>query len=1441
MKLTMSMLFIACLCTATAFAQYAPARLPSTANLQDRIVSTPAGSMHKSAGGPVRPAATLNVPGTYATIAAAIAAASSGDIIDIAAGTYAENVTVDKSVEIKGAGQGATIIHPAVSNIGSCSAGSLGGSQVFVITASNVTIHDLTVDGDNPSLTSGTVVNGADIDARNGIIEGDPGPYNNTTVHHVTVKNIYLRGIYARSMGTGFNFHHNTVQNVAGCDASIAMFAYGASGTFADNTVSQANDAISANHSKGIQFLNNTVTNSMSGVHTDNTGDGGGSADLIRGNTVTNGPAGSYGVWVFVPYIAPTVEENVVTNVEIGLGAFGGDYPPAATVNTLFQKNSVNGQGKANSIGYYITNTTWWWGLTNVTATFSNNNVANNVYGLYLETGIDAVTGSKTVTLTAHSNAITGNTNPIETAIVPATYGGTGSAGTLAASLYGNWWGGISAPAVTGPSAASVLYAPWLGVGTDASGDPGFQPASPMTWYSNTNSTVAAAVAAVASGDALHLAAGIYVEPAQVNVNKSLTIQGAGASSTVLKAGFNTAGPGAGSYTTAGAFVHIAFGSNLFMRDVTIDGDSPTRQVFKGVQSWGTAQIENCDFKNIKYSTYYGMALTFLSGATNSVRNCTFWNYERIGVHVRGNASGASSPLPTAAIENCTFTGKGSGDWVEYGVEFGGGGNGTVDHCTMTSFKGVALSDGSTSAGILATDYYGAGTNATVTNSTLTGNSYGITVGYAATDATVLVAHNNNISGNTDYGLYAENTTLTLNAENNWWGSNAGPKYTTDGGATWQPAAGGDKVYLNVDFTPWMNAAVTTIGTDYLFDTDTDGNYEVKMNFSTLPSGGGTVFANIYPSAPAGYPAAPVGAAGLYLVLTSSMANYSFNVTVTLMDLPSGFTSSSQINYFNAASGTWVSIGGTYTAGPPATFTFTTNHFTPFVILNPANPLEIVLTDSYPNDTFDESTIAPAEPWQSWMGTADLVKDWSWAHQGYGLEVVPMKLAGVGQNIFAADAVLQIDTTKWKAYVSDVTKGTLFTAGGAPASLLYVQRTAGTGTNVLLEMHIAVNAAGNPQVVSDASSSLFRVNVVPKTAWPTPIAFADAKLRNNLNQAYNLNLADDGKARMYLGDVIWADPSPTDSSRGDGKVNIDDLNKWATAYFMDVSANSSGANAILPYRLKYDVGPTTTNYVDGLPEPDGKINFEDLVIFAISYGLYQGGAYPKGAAQSEPIRLLAEGAVAEGNRLTVPVRIDGAVADLRAYSLTLRYDRRNLRYAGVRSGEAMRGVTLVKGKDEQGVLTIDGAAFGPENSIAQAGRIAYVEFERQGAGAAEVAVAGAKMRDSRNRAILVERQGAAPGALALEQNYPNPFAARGGTLATTIPFSLAAEGEAEVAVYNVLGAKVAVLARGVMKAGRYEAQWNGRDGANRPVPAGLYLCRLTAGGASVQKTMMLVK
>jgi hypothetical protein len=339
-------------------------------------------------------------------------AVTAGGIVNVLQGTFIDNVEVDKSVEIMGAGQGLTTVLPSFvgANTGGGSIAP-GSSNVFLVQADNVTIHDLTIDGNNSDLTSGVLSNGVDVDARNGIITDHTlGVFNALDVHDVTVKNIYLRGIYASSGGT-FSFVGNTVDNVAGEAASIAIFNFGGSGLIQGNIVSNANDAIAANHSKGTQFLNNIVTNSGSGIHTDNNGSSGGVADVIQGNQVSNGsiPGGSYGIFVFVPYLDVTVVGNTVSNVDVGLGLFGGQGGSAT-----FTGNSVDTANRSGSVGAWVTTDTFGFGQMNASATFDgNNDISNADTGILIEQGLGAVTE---VEITGNAASIHGNAIGIDVA-----------------------------------------------------------------------------------------------------------------------------------------------------------------------------------------------------------------------------------------------------------------------------------------------------------------------------------------------------------------------------------------------------------------------------------------------------------------------------------------------------------------------------------------------------------------------------------------------------------------------------------------------------------------------------------------------------------------------------------------------------------------------------------------------------------------------------------------------------------------------------------------------------------------------------------------------------------------------------------------------------------------------------------------------------------------
>ncbi len=88
-----------------------------------------------------------------------------------------------------------------------------------------------------------------------------------------------------------------------------------------------------------------------------------------------------------------------------------------------------------------------------------------------------------------------------------------------------------------------------------------------------------------------------------------------------------------------------------------------------------------------------------------------------------------------------------------------------------------------------------------------------------------------------------------------------------------------------------------------------------------------------------------------------------------------------------------------------------------------------------------------------------------------------------------------------------------------------------------------------------------------------------------------------------------------------------------------------------------------------------------------------------------------------------------------------------------------------------------------------------------------------------------------PLAFSLEQNYPNPFNPE-----TVVSGQWTADSFVRLAVYDVLGREVAVLANGRYPAGRYSFTFDGSR-----LASGVYFYRLTAGTYSAVRTMLLVR
>jgi hypothetical protein len=100
---------------------------------------------------------------------------------------------------------------------------------------------------------------------------------------------------------------------------------------------------------------------------------------------------------------------------------------------------------------------------------------------------------------------------------------------------------------------------------------------------------------------------------------------------------------------------------------------------------------------------------------------------------------------------------------------------------------------------------------------------------------------------------------------------------------------------------------------------------------------------------------------------------------------------------------------------------------------------------------------------------------------------------------------------------------------------------------------------------------------------------------------------------------------------------------------------------------------------------------------------------------------------------------------------------------------------------------------------------------------------------------LVDVPPAGPIAEVPLQLAPNPAAS-----AVRLAYTLPEAALVRIGVYDVLGRRVAAPVDGLEPAGRHEATWDGRGGANRVAP-GLYFVRLDAGARRAVRRVVIVR
>jgi len=279
-------------------------------------------------------------------------AAAAGDTVDIAPGTYIEDIRIGKAVALIGpnAGKGGTdptrgpeaILMPATDDA--------ENGQILYAGASGIAIDGLLFDGDNPALSSGYDVAGVDVNTGAAIQNTDFWLTPFAQIDHLVVrnnvfKNISYDAIYFE-VDLGSNHSSNYIQTNKFDNMWEGIETYGPHTVISDNTITNVDRGLSLHGTTGAA-------------------DAGFNPAILRNQIWIKDSAGwmpgrlrVFGVWVnYRRENAPALDvaQNTVTysfavpDGKVGYGLWALTVDGGRTVN--FRDNVVNGGGFCN-IGF---------------------------------------------------------------------------------------------------------------------------------------------------------------------------------------------------------------------------------------------------------------------------------------------------------------------------------------------------------------------------------------------------------------------------------------------------------------------------------------------------------------------------------------------------------------------------------------------------------------------------------------------------------------------------------------------------------------------------------------------------------------------------------------------------------------------------------------------------------------------------------------------------------------------------------------------------------------------------------------------------------------------------------------------------------------------------------------------------------------------------------
>jgi len=680
------------------------------------IVNQTSNSSSISYNGYVLPTGTsvFNV-GVGGTIQTAINQAIAGGVINVTAGTYPENVVVNKALTING---------PNLDFAGN----GTRNAEAVIAPASGLPVS-ITV--------SGVTINGFEITA--------PGYQYGININGTT-SNQTVKCNYIHDLGTSI-----TNANVHAIVYQLANAVETSNIAITDNYLHNISSyALTGYSAAAIGILQSTSTGTLTGLSIER--------NVIDGVTVKtdNWPSGklAYGIQINIgggssyltlgKVVNAVVQDNIITDLEgfitTGIGLEGN------TENAIVKRNDVS----------YLT----------------SYKLADRAGGGYDMNGLKIENNRYVGSLTVEDNVFradtfvhsgTPNLGYAVSNYVPATVG------TL--HMIGNWMGtAVLSEILDNATLTGKLFAKadcameFLPYSTSASpvNRLGLGFAANIT-QGTSYLVIQEAINAANDGDEIQIQGGVYDEALNIDGINNLTLTGLGSevNPTVLKPTTTVVWDGYGHATDRRTAIRVVNSDNFHFNNITLDCELIRNNGYYGVL-YGDSDggvFSSSILKNMYVDTahYYDIMVALRSdNATAEAKDdvtftdCQFIDTGRVGI--------LAHDFVNVIITDCDF--HKTTHTFGYGMEIGSESTATVTGSTLYGYDTAALSDGSTSSAIYVENCFTNGTVVAtakpveISDNNIYNNQSGITIGNQF----------NNYAGNVDITATISDNTFTNNA-----------------------------------------------------------------------------------------------------------------------------------------------------------------------------------------------------------------------------------------------------------------------------------------------------------------------------------------------------------------------------------------------------------------------------------------------------------------------------------------------------------------------------------------------------------------------------------------------------------------------------------------------------------------------------------------------------